>query len=106
MSMALSEKVLIICNEQSSKVWKMNMLLFILYKYYHYTDITKNKLMSGTFKNNPKQVEMINKAKDYFNEHYKEFILYNYQKIILMLLNLKLDIMLSNLVMGSLFLTR
>lgn len=71
MSMALSEKVLIICNEQSSKVWKMNMLLFILYKYYHYTDITKNKLMSGTFKNNPKQVEMINKAKDYFNEHYK-----------------------------------
>lgn len=71
MSMALSEKVLIICNEQSSKVWKMNMLLFILYKYFHYTDVTKNKLMSGSFRKNPKQVEMVNKAKDYFNEHYK-----------------------------------
>ena len=29
MSLALSEKVLIICNEQSSKVWKMNMLLVL-----------------------------------------------------------------------------
>lgn len=71
MAMAREEKILIICNEQSSKVWKMNMLLFILYKYYHYTDVTKNKLMSGTFKNDPKQVEMINKAKDYFNQNYK-----------------------------------
>ena len=71
MSLALSEKVLIICNEQSSKVWKMNMLLFILYKYFHYTDVTKNKLMSGSFKKDKKQVEMVNKAKDYFNEHYK-----------------------------------
>lgn len=71
MSLALSEKVLIICNEQSSKVWKMNMLLFILYKYYHYMDVTKNKLMSGSFKKDKKQVEMVNKAKDYFNTHYK-----------------------------------
>lgn len=74
MSMALAEKVLIICNEQSSKVWKMNMLLFILYKHYHYTDVTKNKLMSGSFKNDPKQMEMVNKAKDYFNKHYKNRI--------------------------------
>ena len=71
MSLALSEKVLIICNEQSSQVWKMNMLLFILYKHYHYTDVTKNKLMSGSFKKDVKQVEMVNKAKDYFNKHYK-----------------------------------
>lgn len=70
MSLALSEKVLIICNEQSSKVWKMNMLLFILYKHFHYTDVTKNKLMSGSFKNDAKQVEMVNKAKEYFNKHY------------------------------------
>ena len=74
MSLALSEKVLIICNEQSSKVWKMNMLLFILYKYFHYTDVTKNKLMSGSFKKDKKQVEMVNKAKDYFSEHYKDRI--------------------------------
>lgn len=71
MSMALQEKVLIICNEQSSKVWKMNMLLFILYKHYHYTDVTKTRLMSGSFKKHPEQVQMIEKAKDYFNKHYK-----------------------------------
>jgi replicative DNA helicase len=71
MSMALQEKVLIICNEQDSRTWKMNMLLFILYKHFHYTDVTKNRLMSGSFKKNPKQIEMIQKAKDYFNEHYK-----------------------------------
>lgn len=71
MSMALSEKVLIICNEQSSKVWKMNMLLFILYKHFHYTDVTKNKLMSGSFRKDKKNVEMVNKAKEYFNQHYK-----------------------------------
>ncbi len=70
MSFALSEKVLIICNEQSSKVWKMNMLLFILYKHFHYTDVTKNKLMSGSFKNDAEQVRMVNLAKDYFNSHY------------------------------------
>lgn len=71
MSVALQEKILIICNEQSSKVWKMNMLLFILYKYYHYTDVTKSKLMSGAFRKDAKQLEMVNKAKDYFNKHYK-----------------------------------
>ena len=71
MSMALSEKILIICNEQSSKVWKMNMLLFILYKHFHYTDVTKSKLMSGSFKKDAKQMEMVNKAKDYFNKHYE-----------------------------------
>lgn len=71
MSMALQEKVLVICNEQSSKVWKMNMLLFILYKHFHYTDVTKSKLMSGSFKSDVKQMEMVNKAKNYFNEHYE-----------------------------------
>ena len=71
MSMALQEKVLIICNEQSSKVWKMNMLLFILYKHFHYTDVTKSKLMAGTFRKDAKQMEMVNKAKDYFNKHYE-----------------------------------
>ena len=71
MSMALQEKVLIICNEQSSKVWKMNMLLFILYKHFHYTDVTKSKLMAGTFRKDAKQMEMVNKAKEYFNKHYE-----------------------------------
>lgn len=70
MSMSLQEKALIICNEQSSKVWKMNMLLFIIYKYFRSTEVTKTSLMSGTFKNNPRQVELVNQAKEYFNEHY------------------------------------
>ena len=46
MSMALEEKVLIICNEQSSRVWKINMLLFILYKHFRFTGITKSNLMA------------------------------------------------------------
>lgn len=71
MSMALQEKVLVICNEQSSKVWKMNMLLFILYKHFHYMDVTKNKLMSGAFKKDAKQMEMVGLAQKYFNEHYE-----------------------------------
>ncbi len=68
LSMALKEKVLIICNEQSSRVWRINMLSFILYKKFRYDKITKSVLMSGNF--TPEQREMLNKAKDYFNETY------------------------------------
>lgn len=70
MSMSLSEKTLIICNEQSSKVWKINMLLFIIYKHFRSKEVTKTSLMSGTFKNNPKQMELVKKAQAYFKEHY------------------------------------
>lgn len=69
MSLARQEKVLVICNEQSSKVWKINMLLFILYKHYRYKSITKSNLLSGRLTNEHK--EMLQKAKNYFNEHYK-----------------------------------
>lgn len=63
------EKILIICNEQSSKVWKINMLAFILYKYYRYYGITKSDMLSG--KLNEEDRKMLGLAKDYFNEHYK-----------------------------------
>lgn len=69
MSMALQEKVLIICNEQSSRVWKINMILFILYKHFRCKDITKAALMAGKLTEDNKK--MLQKAKDYFNEHYK-----------------------------------
>ena len=69
MSMALEEKVLIICNEQSSRVWKINMILFILYKHFRFTGITKSNLMAGRLDEDDKK--MLKKAQDYFNKHYK-----------------------------------
>lgn len=63
------EKVLIICNEQSSKVWKINMLTFILYKHFRCYNVTKTHLMSGKFSDEYR--EIVDKAKDYFNENYK-----------------------------------
>lgn len=69
MSMALEEKVLIICNEQSSRVWKINMILFILYKHFRFTGITKSNLMAGRLDDDDKK--MLKKAQDYFNKHYK-----------------------------------
>ena len=69
MSMALDEKVLIICNEQSSRVWKINMILFILYKHFRFTGITKSNLMAGRLDEDDKK--MLKKAQDYFNKHYK-----------------------------------
>lgn len=69
MSMALQEKILILCNEQSSKVWKINMILFILYKHFKEYGITKSSLMAGKLTDENKR--MLQKAKDYFNEHYK-----------------------------------
>ena len=69
MAMAREEKVLIICNEQSSKVWKINMLLFILYKRFRYTGLSKQQLMIGNFSD--EQLEYVKKAQAYFNETYK-----------------------------------
>lgn len=63
------EKVLIICNEQSSKVWKINLLTLILYKHFHYTQITKSDLMTGKLDTEDKK--MLTLAKEYFNEHLK-----------------------------------
>lgn len=69
MAMAKSEKILIICNEQSSKVWRINMLLFVLYKHFKEYGITKSNLMSGKLTEDNKK--MLQKAKDYFNKNYK-----------------------------------
>lgn len=63
------EKILILCNEQSSRVWKINMILFVLYKHFKEYGITKSSLMSGRLTDDNKK--MLQKAKDYFNELYK-----------------------------------
>ena len=60
------EKVLIICNEQSSKTWKINMLTFILYKHFRYTSITKSDLMAGKLSEEDRK--MLNKAREYLNQ--------------------------------------
>lgn len=66
------EKVLIICNEQSSKTWKINMLTFILYKHFRYFDITKSDLLAGKLSDADK--EMLDKAKQYLNDMIREKI--------------------------------
>lgn len=63
------EKVLIICNEQSSKVWKINLLTIILRKYFHYSKITKSNLMTGKLSDEDKQ--MLKMAQEYFNNTFK-----------------------------------
>ena len=62
------EKVLIICNEQSSKTWKINFLVFVLYKHFRYMSITKSDLMAG--KLNDEDRKMLRAAQDYFNEKF------------------------------------
>lgn len=69
MALATNHKVLVICNEQSSKTWKINMILFILYKHYRYYGVKKSNLLSGQTTDQDK--EMLQKAKEYFNIHYK-----------------------------------
>lgn len=62
------EKVLIICNEQSSTVWKINFLIFILYKHFRYMAITKSNLMNGKLSEEDKT--MLKAAQQYFNENF------------------------------------
>ena len=61
-----NEKVLIICNEQSSRVWKLNWLSLILYKYFRHTSLTKSHLQNGKFSDT--DLEVLRQAKDKLNE--------------------------------------
>lgn len=62
-------KVLIISNEQKMKAFQDNFLVFILYKYFRYYDITKKKIRSAAL--NDKDKEMRKKAQDYWRKYYK-----------------------------------
>lgn len=63
------EKVLIISNEQKAKVFKVNFLAWIAYKYFRYYKLTKKKLTTGDL--NDEERAMLKKCQKYFNENYK-----------------------------------
>lgn len=63
------EKVLIISNEQKSKVFKINFLVWVAYKYFRYYKLTKKKLTTGDL--NDEEREMLKKCQKYFNDNYK-----------------------------------
>lgn len=62
-------KILIISNEQKSKVFKIGFLTWIIYKYFRNYTITKKKLLSGKFTQEDK--EIIAKARKYWEQNYK-----------------------------------
>lgn len=63
------EKVLIISNEQKAKVFKINFLVWICYKYFRYYSLTKKKLISGDMSD--EDAVMMKKCQKYFNENFK-----------------------------------
>lgn len=63
------EKVLIISNEQKAKVFKVNFLAWIAYKYFRYYKLTKKKLTTGDL--NDEERGMLKKCQKYFNDNYK-----------------------------------
>ena len=65
-------KVLIISNEQKKRVFQDNFLVFILYKYFRYYDITKKKIRSAALTDKDK--EMRKKVQEFWRQNYKEKI--------------------------------
>ena len=63
------EKVLIISNEQKAKVFKINFLVWLSYKYFRYYSLTKKKLISGEMSDEDRA--MVKKCQKYFNENFK-----------------------------------
>lgn len=62
-------KILIISNEQKAKVFKINFIVWILYKYFRYYDLTKKKMSNGDMTEVDKS--MLKKAQSYWRQHYK-----------------------------------
>lgn len=74
-AMALSyrnRKILIISNEQKKRVFQDGFLVFILYKYFRYYDITKKKMRNASL--NDKDKEMRKKAQEFWRKNYKNKI--------------------------------
>lgn len=63
------EKVLIISNEQKAKVFKINFLVWLSYKYFRYYSLTKKKLISGEMSDEDKTIAK--KCQKYFNDNFK-----------------------------------
>lgn len=62
-------KVIIISNEQRCKVFKVAMIVWLLYKRFHYTDLTRQKLLNGQITERDK-IE-IKKVQQYWEKTYK-----------------------------------
>ena len=62
-------KILIISNEQKKKAFQDGFLVFILYKYFRYYDLTKKKIRSANLSDKDK--EMRKKAQEYWRKNYK-----------------------------------
>lgn len=62
-------KILIISNEQRMRAFQDNFLVFILYKYFRYYNITKKKIRSAAL--NDEDKAMRKKAQEYWRENYK-----------------------------------
>lgn len=65
-------KVLLISNEQKCKIFKINFVIWLLYKHFRYYKLTKTKLKSGDF--NDEDKEMLHKAQSYWRENFKHKI--------------------------------
>lgn len=62
-------KCLVISNEQKSTVFKVQYLVWILYKHFRYFGVTKKKVLSGNFSDEDRA--MIKKAQEYWNKNFK-----------------------------------
>lgn len=61
-------KVLIISNEQKCKVFKINLIIWLLFKRYQYTNLTKSKMQNGAISDEDRK--MIKVVQDYWKENY------------------------------------
>lgn len=68
---AQGEKVILMTNEQKIKAFKIQFLTLILAKRFKYFKLTKKKLNAGKDNLTEEDKEMLYKAKDYWNEHFK-----------------------------------
>ncbi|MEF9984182.1 MAG: DnaB-like helicase C-terminal domain-containing protein [Oscillospiraceae bacterium] len=62
-------KALIISNEQKCKVFKMNFIIWILYKHFRYYNLTKTKMKNGTINDEDKKMYKV--AQQYWRDNYK-----------------------------------
>ena len=67
--MANGKKVLIVSNEEKVQRFKIKFLVFIIYKYFKYYSVTRNKIMNGNLSEEDKKY--IRKAQAFWNENYK-----------------------------------
>lgn len=63
------EKVLIISNEERIRRFKIKCLVFVIYKYFKYYSVTRNKIKNGNLSDEDKKY--LRKAQKFWNEHYK-----------------------------------